>query len=253
MPDLTVVCNETSLHIETLEQLAECGYAATVLVEKPLSGRPTLMRKWPFANLFVAYNLRFHPVIQALRHALAAEKVISAQIYVGQYLPSWRPERDYRQSYSARRDAGGGALRDLSHELDYALWLFGNWQGVTAIGGRFSQLDIDSDDSWAILMRLERCPMLTLQMNYLDRTARREIIVNTETYSYKANLVNNTLQKEDGEQRFICERDTTYRLQMEAVLADNRSDLCSFADGVKVVELIHRIEDAAASVTWVAP
>ncbi len=251
-PDLVVVCNETSRHIETLKRLDECGYAGTVLVEKPLANRTPPVRKWPFADIFVAYNLRFHPVIQALRRALAAEKVISAHIYVGQYLPDWRPERDYRQSYSARRDMGGGVLRDLSHELDYALWLFGNWRRVAAIGGHFSRLEIDSDDAWAVLMQLERCPMLTLQMNYLDRTSRREILVNTETHSYRADLVGCTLQGTDSEQRFACELDTTYRLQMEALLSGHRTDLCSFAEGARVVELIHRIEEAAAAGKWAA-
>ncbi|MBI4191186.1 MAG: Gfo/Idh/MocA family oxidoreductase [Betaproteobacteria bacterium] len=250
-PELVVVSNETSRHIETLERLADCGYAGTVLVEKPLSDRPAPVRDWPFADIFVAYNLRFHPVIQALRRVLAAEKVISAQVHVGQYLPDWRPERDYRQSYSARRDAGGGVLRDLSHELDYALWLFGNWQRVAALGGHFSSLDIDSDDAWAILMQLERCPMLTLQMNYLDRAPRREIAVDTDSHSYRADLVSGALWRDGVEEPFACERDTTYRLQLEAVLSKDRADFCSLTEGARIVELIHCIEAAAAQGSWV--
>lgn len=250
-PELVVVCNETSRHIETLERLAECGYAGAVLVEKPLSDRRAPAREWPFADIFIGYNLRFHPVIQALRRALATEKVISAQVHVGQYLPDWRPGRDYRRSYSARRDAGGGVLRDLSHELDYALWLFGNWRRVAAIGGHFSSLDIDSDDAWGILMQLERCPLLTLQMNYLERTPRREIAVNTDAHSYRADLVSGALWRDGVEERFPCERDTTYQLQTDAVLAKRHADLCSVQDATSVVDLIVRVEEAAAGHQWV--
>jgi predicted dehydrogenase len=254
-PELVVVCNETARHVETLERLADCGYAGTVLVEKPLSDRPLPLplRGWPFADIFIAYNLRFHPVIRALRRALAGETAISAQIHVGQYLPDWRPGRDYRQTYSARRDAGGGVLRDLSHELDYTLWLFGGWQRLAAIGGRFSRLEIDSDDAWAILMKLERCPLLTLQMNYLERVPRREILVNTDAHSYRADLVGGALWRDGVEERFSCEPDMTYRLQLEAALAGHGADLCSYAEGAGVVDLIHCIEAASAAEKWVAP
>ena len=252
-PQLVVVCNETSRHAASLEQLAACGYTGVVLVEKPLSDRPLPTRDWPFAGVFVAYNLRFHPVITALRDMLATEKIISAQIYAGHYLPDWRPGRDYRQTYSARRSAGGGVLRDLSHELDYVQMLFGSCLRVAAIGGHFSTLEIDSDDAWAVLMQLERCPLLTLQVNYLDRVPRREIIVNSDAHSYRADLIGSALWCDGIEQQFACERETTYRLQIQAVLSNDRAGLCTLGGGTRVLELINRIEDAATRATWAIP
>lgn len=250
-PDLVVICNETAQHLRTLEQLAGCGYTGIVLVEKPLSDRPLPTRSWPFAGIYIAYNLRFHPVMQALHDALATEKIISAQVYAGQYLPDWRPGRDYRQTYSARRDAGGGVLRDLSHELDYVQMLFGNCRRLAAIGGHFSALEIDSDDVWAVLMQLDRCPALTLQLNYLDRAPRREIIVNTEARSYRADLIAGTLRHDGTEQQFECGRNTTYRLQAQAIIAGNQATLASFSAGENVVNLINQIEAASAQACWI--
>ncbi|MBK8759901.1 MAG: Gfo/Idh/MocA family oxidoreductase [Sulfuritalea sp.] len=252
-PELVVVSNETARHVETLESLAACGYTGAVLVEKPLSNRPLSLHVWPFADIFVAYNLRFHPVIRALRHALSGEMAIAAQIYVGQYLADWRVGRDYRQTYSASREAGGGVLRDLSHELDYAQWLFGSWQRLAAIGGRFSPLEIDSDDAWAILMNLERCPLVTLQMNYLERAPRREILVNTDAHSYRADLVGGALWRDGVEERISCDPDMTYRLQLEAALGGRRMELCSYAEGLGMVDLMHQIEAASAAGKWVVP
>jgi len=249
-PDLVIVCNETALHAATLKRLAACGYKGMVLVEKPLADQPLPVCHWPFAAIFVAYNLRFHPVIAALHDALATEKIISAQVYAGQYLPDWRPGRDYRQTYSARRSEGGGVLRDLSHELDYVQWIFGRCRRVAAIGGHFSALEIDSDDSWAVLMQLERCPMLTLQINYLERTPRREIIVNTDAHSYRADLIGGALWRNGIAQQFACERDTTYRLQLEAILAANHANLATCADGEYVLDLVRLIEEAAATNQW---
>ena len=249
-PELVVVCNETARHLQTLEQLASGGYTGFVLVEKPLSDRPLPARNWPFAGIYVAYNLRFHPVVQALRNALVAEKIISAEVYAGQYLPDWRPGRDYRQTYSAHRDAGGGVLRDLSHELDYVQMLFGGCQRVAAIGGHFSTLEIDSDDAWAVLMQLERCPLLTLQVNYLERAPRREISVNSEAHSYRADLIAGVLWRDGVEQRFECERNTTYRLQAQALISGSHATLASLQDGENVVHLVKNIETAATQARW---
>jgi hypothetical protein len=102
-------------------------------------------------------------------------------------------------------------------------------------------------------MKLERCPLLTLQMNYLERTPRREILVNTDAHSYRADLVAGTLWRDGVEERFSCEPDMTYRLQLEAALSGQGTDLCSCAEGAGVVDLIHRIEEASAAEKWVAP
>jgi len=127
-PEYVVVANPTSRHLETITALASAGFAGKVLVEKPLFGRSRTFIETPFSQFAVAYNLRFHPVVQRLRELLLGEVIISAQAYVGQYLPDWRPASDYRQSYSASAAQGGGALRDLSHELDYLAWIFGGWR-----------------------------------------------------------------------------------------------------------------------------
>ena len=141
-----VVTQKKGEFVDLFAELAAAGYAGRVLVEKPLFGRSLSVPLNSFQSLSVAYNLRFHPLIQRLQDLLVGETVISVQAYVGQYLPDWRPDTDYRYSYSAKVAEGGGALRDLSHELDYLGWLFGAWSAVTAFGGHLSLLEIDSDD-----------------------------------------------------------------------------------------------------------
>ena len=97
-PEYVVIANATNQHYETLQSLAALGYTGTVLVEKPLFGNEIKLPSLPFRNTFVAYNLRFHPIIQRLKTLLEGEEVLSVQAYVGQYLPDWRPTTDYRSS-----------------------------------------------------------------------------------------------------------------------------------------------------------
>jgi predicted dehydrogenase len=208
-PRYVVIANETAKHHATLSVLAETGFAGTVLVEKPLFDRPLLLPPNRFGGLFVGYNLRFHPLLRELRRVIAEEPAISAQVYVGQHLPTWRPQRDYRATSSASRTAGGGVLRDLSHELDYMMWLFGRCRYVAALSGRFGALEIDSDDTQALLLSFERCPVATAQLNYLDRDGAREIVINTASRTIRADLRRGSLRIGESERQFPNERDAT--------------------------------------------
>lgn len=251
-PDYIVIANETSQHASAIEELQRAGFFGKVLIEKPLGDMPIERGTHAFNVAAVGYNLRFHPVLDALRGAIKNEQVISIQIYCGQYLPDWRPGTDYRESYSADPARGGGVLRDLSHELDYLLWLGGAWRRVVAIGGRFGGLEIRSDDSWGLLLELERCPLATVQINYLDQPGSRQIVVNTKTHTYRADLVNATLECDGKMQKFEVDRDETYLAQHRAVLSGDTSRLCSLADGASVMQFIAAIERSARERIWVS-
>jgi predicted dehydrogenase len=246
-PDYAVVANETSAHLAVVDELATAGFCGKLLIEKPLGGA---IPPHDFALCAVAYNLRFHPALTELAVALANEKILAMQIYCGQYLPDWRPGADYRRSYSADATQGGGVLRDLSHELDYLLWLGGAWRRAAAIGGRFGDLEITSDDCWALLLELERCRCATVQINYLDRPGRRQIIVNTHAHSFAVDFNQAVLMRDGEVQRFTVDRDDTYRAQHRAMLAGDTSRLCSLADGEGVMKLIAASEKAARERAW---
>ena len=250
-PDYVVIANSTQQHYDTLLRIAACGYAGLVLVEKPLFDYVRPIPSSCFSRLLVAYNLRWHPALQRLRASIAGQTVLSAQAYVGQYLPDWRPQTDYRQSYSASAARGGGVLRDLSHELDYLGWILGPWKSVAAIGGHFSPLLIDSDDLYAILLQYERCPAVTLQMSYIDRVAQRRVVVNTVDHTYELDFVRGTFACDGTLEQIFVERDHTYREMHRAVLNSDFSDFCSEGDGVRIMDLIAAIERANERKEWV--
>lgn len=252
-PEYVVVANETVHHIDTLDHLDGLGYRGAVLVEKPLSVGLPGPCTWAFEQVGLAYNLRFHPALQALAGHLRTDRPLVVQAYVGQYLPDWRPGSDYRQSYSAHRAHGGGVLRDLSHELDYLGWLFGGWRRLSALGGRRSTLEIDSDDCWAVLFEGADGLPLTLHVNYLDRVARRQLVVVAERHSYRLDLVAGVLEVDGVSQTFATERDTTYRAQHRAALAGEWATLCSLDEGRAVMATIASVERAAATGQWVTP
>lgn len=245
-----VIANETAKHHDTLCELARAGFDGTLLVEKPLFSAPVRLPANRFQAAFVGYNLRFHPLLSALRDALAGETALCVQAYAGQYLPTWRPGTDYAHSYSSRRASGGGVLRDLSHELDHLLWLFGEWRNAAALGGHFSSLAIDSDDVFSVLLVLARCPAVTLTLNYLDRIHQRAIVVNTDRHTFRVDLVSGRLQRDDKVRSFSVALDDTYIAQHRAVLEGRHELLCTLDRGDEVVRLIAAIETSASGRTW---
>jgi predicted dehydrogenase len=251
LPDYVVIANPTNQHHSTLLMLAQLGYTGTVLVEKPVFNRYMVVQSQIFKEVFVAYNLRFHPIIQRLKALLEGERILSVQAYVGQYLPDWRPTSDYRASYSASAEQGGGALRDLSHELDYLTWMLGGWERVSALGGHFSSLEITSDDVFALLLVTPACPIVTLQLNYLDRLARRFILINTSDHTYEADLNKGTITIDHDIESFITERDDTYRSMHDAILSGNRKSLCSLDEGLRTLQLIEAAELSARHGEWI--
>jgi len=251
-PDYVVVANRTSEHHQTIEALVQYGFQGRVLMEKPLFDQPSELSAHAFSQAAVAYNLRCHPILKRLKALLNDSiNLVTANIYVGSYLPDWRPNADYRLSYSAKNSMGGGVLRDLSHELDYVLWFFGTWRKLTASGGRLSSLEIESDDVYSLLMETKRCPMVSIHMNYLDRVPCREIFVNTYHHTVRADLVKNTLEINGVQEAFNVARDDTYRAQHQAMLNGDIEGLCTLREAMETLFTIEAAERAALSHTWI--
>ena len=251
-PDYVVVASRTSDHGNHLKALATAGFTGRVLVEKPLFDIPSRLPEDRRYALHVGYTLRFHPVLQALRQELEGTSIFSVHAYVGQYLPDWRPGTDYRNSYSAHADQGGGALRDLSHELDYLNWLLGGWRGLVARGGRVSDLEIDSDDVYALILETVRCPIATATMNYLDRTPTRTIIVHTNRGTLRGDLIGQTLNRDGAIKSFKGGADDLYRAQHRAILADDAGALCTINEGLDVMAMIEAAERSTRTGLWIS-
>ncbi len=250
-PDYVVVANDTGLHADTLARLRQVDFRGITLVEKPLFANSRDLGQIPEGPVFVGYGLRFHPVIQRISELVGDNPIWNLTAYVGQYLPDWRPDRDYRQSYSARSD-DGGVIRDLSHELDYAQLIAGNWRRTVVAGGHLSSLEIESEDTASMLIECSRCPLVTLHVNYLDRIASRWIAINGPTGTIKADLLKGHMVTDTGEESVIVERDDMIRNQHLAVINLDQKYLCNLEDAMSTLRLIDAAHESMRNSCWVA-
>lgn len=170
-PQLAIIANPSTFHIPIAQALAKTG--THLLIEKPISsasdGVHELIEACKEHNcvLQVGYNLRYSPSMQKFRELLHAGVIgnfLSVRCEVGQYLPTWRPEHDYRLGVSANKNLGGGVLLELSHELDYLQWIFGDVDWVRATMTQQSSLEIDVEDS------------AHLTLGFISKTSEQQLI-----------------------------------------------------------------------------
>jgi predicted dehydrogenase len=198
-PDIAVIANPTHAHIPVAIEAARAG--CHLFLEKPLShnldGIQELQEIVREKNLvaFVGYQLRFHPCYKLVRTLLqqnAIGNLLTARMAFGEYLPGWHPYEDYRQSYAARRELGGGVILTQIHDLDIALWLFGMPRRVFALGGHFSDLELDVEDTVSMLLECEyshrepyrqtlRALPVHVQQDYLQKPGTRSLEIVGDT------------------------------------------------------------------------
>ncbi|WP_447603673.1 Gfo/Idh/MocA family protein [Nitrospira sp. Nam80] len=203
-PDAVFITNPNSLHLSVALEAAKAG--CHLFIEKPLSdsldGVKELIEITDRQRLvtFVAYQFRFNRGLRRIKSLLEERRlgrIVAAHVVNGEYLPDWHPYEDYRLSHAARRELGGGSLRIQTHELDYALWLFGMPRSVYAVGGHLSELEIDVEDSVSILLSCEdhgkRFPV-HIHLDYLQRPAQRMCEVVGDAGKVRYDFYANTIE-----------------------------------------------------------
>ena len=250
--DYVVVAVPTAAHGEVLRTLREeLGYRGLCLCEKPLVAASCAAVWLTHPGTRVGYVLRFHPVVRRARELLRGKRIRTLNFHVGQYLPDWRPGRDYRQCYSARRADGGGVLRDLSHELDLLLHLGGPWQAVTALIGDRGELEIDSEASAELLVQMASGASGQCHLDYLARRVRRDFQIEYDGGSLRGDLIAGVLWHNDREEHFTWKRNDLF-VAMHRELLDGTGPLtgCTASEAMMVVGLIDSAETAARERRW---
>lgn len=261
-PEIAVIASPATMHLTHASYLLNAGIP--VLIEKPLSDNldrvhevaPLLVQYR--SSIEVAYNLRFLSSARRMKALLDKRRVgriLGLRIEVGQYLPDWRPEANYRHQVSANRSLGGGVLLELSHELDYLLWLFGSFDRVFCILSNSGQLDIDVEDSADILMSRDG---LTAQvhLDFLQRSPSRECKIIGEAGTMHWDLIGNniTLEGPAGKEVLFSDpnfdRNEMYIEQLRGfieVAAGRAAPRITIDDGLAVLDLIEAMRQSAAS------
>jgi len=178
--ELVIVASPAPYHSGHAIPLIEAGIPT--LIEKPVTTtiedsvaiqKAIDKYKTPVA---IGYCLRYLPSALKLKVVLENNRIgvlYNAYIETGQYLPDWRPNKNYLECVSANKSLGGGALFELSHELDYVNWLIGPMRIEHSVLRSSQELGLEVEDIVDITALTDRGVVTTIHLDFLQRKARR--------------------------------------------------------------------------------
>ena len=248
--DAIFICNPTFKHYDSINELK--SYAKYFFVEKPIfdSINYTIDElKLPIDNqYYVACPLRYNKVLMYAKEVLKDKKVISVQAISSSYLPDWRKGVDYRETYSAKREEGGGVQIDLIHEWDYLVELFGYPDKVLSFAGKYSDLEITSDDIAVYIARYAD-KLVELHLDYFGMMSKRYLRVWTTSEEYLFDILNNRVYR-DGEciQYYEEERNEMYLREMRhfiEIMKGNSTSNNSLEHALKVMKIAQNYGEKA--------
>ncbi len=219
--DIVFITNPTNMHFDTMKLME--NRTKNMFIEKPIVD----YKEYNFNNLkfqddgvyYVAGPLRFSGVIQKLKNIIRDEKIYCVRVICSSYLPNWRPTVDYRKVYSADKAQGGGVRADLIHEWDYITHLFGFPEEVKCIYGKYSHLDINSEDVAVYIARYTD-KVVEVHLDYFGRVPRRQIELFTERGIISADIINETIKFSDERDsiKLSTDKNAMYLKEMEFFL-----------------------------------
>ena len=212
-PDAVFVCNPTRLHVPVALAAARAG--CHLFIEKPVSAdladTDALLSEVRARGLvtLVGYQLRFHPCLQHAKRQLEAGvigRLLAVEATFAEALPRWHPWEDYRQSYAARRELGGGVVLTQIHDLDSLTWLVGPARRVFAVGGHLSALEVDVEDTASLLMACtvdDREVPVSLHQNVVEHAPVRRYVFRGDAGTIDLDVAGNVVSTRDASGRDV--------------------------------------------------
>ncbi|MDO8527417.1 MAG: Gfo/Idh/MocA family oxidoreductase [Deltaproteobacteria bacterium] len=177
--ELCIVATDTACHLQ--DGLCALELGMDVLMEKPLAknsleGADLLKAsKKMKKKIFVGCVLRQAQALNIFCEKLPqVGKIHSVHIECQSYLPDWRKDHPYRDSYSARKEEGG-VLRDLIHEIDYAGSIFGWPEKLEGHLANLGVLGIEAEERADLRWETKEGVSVLICLDYLTRVPRRKM------------------------------------------------------------------------------
>jgi len=264
-PQFAIISNPASHHIKAATILLE--NEINLLIEKPIASSLDNidnfieLSKKSNAKVLIGYNLRFLNSLQNFKELISSNSIgsiFSIRLDVGKYLPSWRPAQDYRSTVSAQSKLGGGVLLELSHEIDYLRWIFGEIDWVYAKLSKQSNLEIDVEDTAHLLLGVSldnhKKIIASVNMDFVRHDPIRMCTVIGDKGTISWNGLNNEIKSyyKDGtwskKSGFENDYNDSYKCEIkhlvECIIHDKRP-IISIDDGLKTLKIIEAAKESS--------
>jgi len=250
--DAAIISSPAPFHLKQAEIFIK--KKIPVLIEKPLSNdlhniqNFKLLCKKMNALVLVGYNLRYSKSLNFFNKLVLSLKVgkpLSATIRCTSYLPNWRPKQNYINTISVSAKLGGGVLLELSHELDYANWIFGNFNQIhSRISYKKLKTNVE-DCAYVNLISKKNLPVsiyLDFFNKKIERICKLDGSQGTLTWNGIEDYV--TIEKKNGKfkkWKFNYDRNSTYKYQLSHFInciEQKTTPKVSLQNGIDALKLV---------------
>tara|TARA_A100001035_G_C27782408_1_gene502455 strand:+ start:1585 stop:2571 length:987 start_codon:yes stop_codon:yes gene_type:complete len=258
-PNAVIICNPATFHVDYAIEFLSVNIP--VLIEKPLcteeeqdSKLNTLETLSKSCPVLLGYVLRYDKAYSFLKDSLDngdLGEVLKAKFYCSSWLPDWRGNKDYRKSVSSQKILGGGALLELSHEIDLAQSLLGQIYLSSSILKNSGKLDIDVEDIVLLRGRSTKCKQIFIELDFCSKKSERVTYLEAQNGSIKWDIENRYIEKNiygKDKERILLEKDTNHRFINQIThffecINENITPLCGVKDGVIIIDIIKKARE----------
>lgn len=262
-PDAVLVTNPTAYHLQVAIPAARAG--CHLLIEKPLADRLDRIPELHSAlerggsRVLVGFNFRHHPGLERLREVVQAGLIgqpFAARAHWGEYLPDWHPWEDYRTSYAARSELGGGVLLTLSHPFDYLRWILGEVRALSAQASSAGALELGVETAADVILEHTGGTISSVHLDYLQRPRQHSLQVigsqGTVEWEAESGIARwwidgewSEAQPPEGyERNHMFQDELKHFIEVAQGLAE---PACTLEDGVRALEIALSARSAAAA------
>ena len=264
-PTVAIIASPAVFHIE--QAITLLRHNIHLFIEKPLShnlDNINLLQHIAEEKsliVMIGYVLRFSPILIKVRLLLEESvigNILSTSAHYGQYLPNWRPNQDYRQTVSAKKELGGGILLEISHEFDYLRWLFGNITSVVSNVTNTNVLDMNAEDKADILIEFNQGFFGSVHINCLEKKAYRAFSINGSNGNIFCDLNNGKIKIDCNESIEVLDftqvESDIYLDELNCFLEGvkfNKRPPIGLDDGIEIVKIVEAIKRSSNTRQWV--
>ena len=241
-------------HICELQQLN----ISKIFVEKPIGASENCIKQFNNAripNLVVGYCLRYLPSLKMLKKIISnidPKDMYYVEVACSQHLADWRPGKDYRDSVSSNSKLGGGVLLELSHEIDYLKWLFGDLKVQCSSVKNTGQLDIDVEDLAKAVLVTKNGLSISLHLDFLSIVPRRSFSIFFREGVISWDFITGTITKETKNGMAVIfsdasdAKDKMYIDMLREFFSEKHSQSTVFkTDALKTLQIVQEIKNNA--------
>jgi predicted dehydrogenase len=262
-PDVVIVSNPTAMHLDIAIPSARSGIH--IFMEKPISHSrdrvdelQTLVKQNK-VHTMVGFQFRFHPTLLRLKELLSEGVIgtpVSCRAHWGEYLPNWHPWEDFRNSYAARPDLGGGVVLTLSHPFDYLRWILGEVDSLWAYTSTSEELPIGAESNAEIGLQFTSGVTGSIHLDYIQQPGSHTLEINGTQGSMRWNNAKGELMLYQAIHKQWTsffppegfERNDLFVVEMEALLKLIRGEApspCTLDDGIKALDIALSVHQSA--------